>query len=493
MSQRSNRRAGIIGWGVYVPPSRVDAVELDCHRALGAVGPDLLAAAKRRCTALGVNRFAVPSLGEDSTTMGIEASIRALDSGGRAAEHVEAVYLGSESRGEFKVRPTSTIIASYLGVPRNIWAKDIDGACAGGAMALEDCLEKVALGKINLGLALGTDVAFYPPGPAELTQGAAAVAFLVGAGEDVVAVPLASHCSAFHSDDFFRRNGQIVPHLNAEASKRAYLGLSAEAINGLLKKLHATLGDFDRLVFHTPYERMVWTLTREKLGLTQEEVARKVSPHLVAHSIGNTYAASSLCSLARALDRSRKGEKILLCSFGSGAVALAVGFEVVRNVPGRRRRRMVDYDRSTDFRHMSFAEYETWRTRYWELRGRGGTPFDLLCRVEPRGNKFHTVHLCSKCGLVQGIAPEPICSCDSCRGQIVNLRLPERGILKETVPVRGSPRAGLNLGLLPFETDCGRRRPTGIPVELAARIMEFVGADGPVCYGPAYIETVTKA
>ena len=423
--------------------------------------------------------------------MGIEASRRALHGCGRAPEELQAIYLGSESRGEFKVRPTSTIIASYLGMPRSIWAKDIDGACAGGAMALEDCLEKVALGKVDLGLAIGTDIAFYPPGRVELTQGAAAVAFLVGNGPDVVAVPLASYCAAFHSDDCFRRNGQIVPHLNPEASKRAYLSLCTEAVAGLLKKLHWDLDAFDRLVFHTPYERIVWALTRERLGLTAQEVERKVASHLTSRLTGNTYAASSLCGLVRALELAGKGEKILLCAFGSGAVALAIAFEVIRDVPAMSEQRQMDRSVFDGCRTLSFEDYNAWRSSYWELRRNGGAPFEFFCRVGPQGNEFQTVHICSKCGGVQGIAPERVCSYDSCRGQVINVRLPESGALKEVVPLRGSPRTGFLQGLIPFETHGQMQRVVGSPVRLAARIMEIVGAAGPVCYGPAYVPDET--
>ncbi|MFX0194669.1 MAG: hydroxymethylglutaryl-CoA synthase family protein [Candidatus Hodarchaeota archaeon] len=479
--------AGIIGWGVYIPPSRIDTVALDCYRTFGADSQSHLKVANRRCASLGVSQFAIPAVSEDSTTMAIEASVRALVANRIAPERLGAIYLGSESRGEYKVRPTSAIIASYLGATREVWIKDIDTSCAGGAVALEDCLEKVALGKVEVGLAIGSDVALYPSGPAELTQGAGAAALLLGRGSGVMATLLDSFCTAVHSEDFLRRNGQEYPYLNPMCSKRLYQGLCREAVFGLLERLSYRIGDFDRIAFHTPYERLTLQLAKDGLGLTDEEIQTKVRPHLSARFIGNAYAASSLISLVLALELSRAGEKILLCSYGSGAMALALAFEVVHDGLAVISKKQTFREIISESRVQSIEVYEKWRELYSSLRRNGGSPFQYVCKVCPEGEVKQTISICRKCGRVQGIAPQPICSSDKCRGDMVQIRLPTLGQITEVTRYDRHLYRRFCDGFVPLETHNTGNHRIGERVRLTTRVIEVEGEEGPVCYGPAYV------
>jgi hydroxymethylglutaryl-CoA synthase len=53
----------------------------------------------------------------------------------------------------------------------------------------------------------------------------------------------------------------------------------------------------------------------KRLGIAPE----KMKKGLVTKDIGNTYSGSSMLGLARVLDTSKPGDKILMTSFGSGA------------------------------------------------------------------------------------------------------------------------------------------------------------------------------
>jgi len=465
----------------------MDTVILDCHRTFGENSPSWIKIARRRCASLGVGQFAIPALSEDSTTMAIEASVRALRASQIIPERLGVVYLGSESRGEYKVRPTSAIVASYLGAKRGIRIKDIDACCAGGAIALEDCLEKVKLGKIEVGLAIGSDVAIYPCGPTELTQGAGAAAILLGRGSSVVATFIDSFCTSVHVEDFFRRNGQIYPYLNPLCSKRLYQSLCCEAIFGLLERLSCKIHDFDRIAFHVPYESLVRQLAKDGLGLTAEEIQTKVNPHLSASLTGNTYAASSLISLIRALELSQAGEKILLCSYGSGAMALALAFKVIRDVLPVLGRKQIFAEIISKAQMQSIEVYEKWREQYSSLRSNGGSPFQHVCRISPEGKTKQTICVCRKCGLVQGIAPQPICSMDECQGKVIQIHLPTIGKIIEIARYDGSLNRYFRDGFVPLETYNMNIDQIENRVKLATRVIEIEGENGPVYYGPAYV------
>ncbi|MHA2232774.1 MAG: hydroxymethylglutaryl-CoA synthase, partial [Candidatus Hodarchaeales archaeon] len=62
----------------------------------------------------------------------------------------------------------------------------------------------------------------------------------------------------------------------------------------------------------------------------------KVESSLVVKEIGNTYSASSMIGLAAVLDIADPGDRILMCSYGSGAGSDAFSLVATETLPETR-------------------------------------------------------------------------------------------------------------------------------------------------------------
>ncbi len=71
---------------------------------------------------------------------------------------------------------------------------------------------------------------------------------------------------------------------------------------------------FDEIIFHMPNRKFPLKLA-QRLGVKEKQIKKG----LIVERIGNPYSASSLLGLCQVLDLVRKGKKILLASYGSGA------------------------------------------------------------------------------------------------------------------------------------------------------------------------------
>ena len=75
-----------------------------------------------------------------------------------------------------------------------------------------------------------------------------------------------------------------------------------------------------------------------RMRLAESETEKKVKPWLRVMDTGNTYAASTLISLASVFDKAKPGDQVLAVSYGSGAYANATWFEVQDGIEEKRGR-----------------------------------------------------------------------------------------------------------------------------------------------------------
>ncbi|MFH0832169.1 MAG: hydroxymethylglutaryl-CoA synthase [Candidatus Aenigmatarchaeota archaeon] len=341
-------RVGIAGYGCYIPVYRIKVEEI-----AKVWGQDPNAIKK----GLGIEEKSVPDIDEDTITLAVEAGRNAFLSGINP-DKVGALFIGSESH-PYVVKPSGTVVAEALGLPRNLMLADFEFACKAGTAAIQVCSAMVRAGDIEYGIAIGSDCAQGRPGDAlEYTAAAGAAAFIVG--KEPLAEIEGSYSYTTDTPDFWRREGQSYPTHGARfTGKPAYFHHITEATKGLMSKLSLKNDDFDYVIFHMPNGKFPREACKS-LGFDE----KKLLPSLVVEKVGNSYSGSSLMGLCKILDIAKPGERILLTSFGSGAGSDSFSFLVTDAIEKRRFGR-VDYY-VNDEKRKRYIDYGT----YIKMRGK---------------------------------------------------------------------------------------------------------------------------
>jgi len=316
---KPKREVGLAGYGAYVPRFRIKASEI--ARVWGGVDE-----------ALPIEEKAVPSLDEDTITMSIEAARNALARAALDPQELRAVWVGSESH-PYAVKPSSTLVAEAIGASGATLAGDWQFACKAGTEALQAAIALVGSEMADYALAVGMDTAQGRPHDAlEYTAGAGGAAFVVGPKSESLAVLEASYSYVTDTPDFFRRPYEHYPeHGNRFTGEPAYFAHTLEAVRTFLELTGYTARDFQWAIFHQPNVKFPAQAAR-MLGFDKEQIA----PGLLAGKIGNTYAGASLIGLTAVLDIARPGDRILVCSFGSGAGSDVFSFTTTDKLVERR-------------------------------------------------------------------------------------------------------------------------------------------------------------
>jgi hydroxymethylglutaryl-CoA synthase len=335
---KPTRGIGLVGYGAYVPRFRIPATEI--ARVWDGMENN----------GVPIEAKSVPGPDEDVVTMAIEAARNALLRAGIRPSDIGAVWVGTESK-PYAVKPTSTIVAEALGSGPYIQAADWEFACKAGSEALQAAFGMVASGMLKYAMALGMDTAQGRPGDElEYTAGAGGAALIVGPAEDSLAVLEASTSYITDTPDFFRRQHRHYPqHGYRFTGEPAYFHHTLSASRVLLEELGRRPEDYDYAVFHQPNVKFPLKAAKA-LGFTREQV----TTGLLVGSLGNTYAGAALLGLTATLDEAQPGDRIFVCTFGSGAGSDAFSWVVTDRIDERRhracptrvyveRRKVVDY------------------------------------------------------------------------------------------------------------------------------------------------------
>ncbi|HIJ06435.1 MAG: hypothetical protein XE11_2246 [Methanomicrobiales archaeon 53_19] len=296
---------GIITYGAYIPRFRIKVEEI--ARVWGANPAEISGG-------LGVYEKSVPDLDEDTATIAVEAARSALARRRINPDDIGAVYVGSESH-PYAVKPTAVTVGEAIGATPVMTAADYEFACKAGTAAIQTCMGLVGSGMIRYGLAIGADIAQGAPGDAlEYTAAAGGAAFLIG-NDDPIAEINATHSYTSDTPDFWRREGQSYPrHGGRFSGDPGYFKHVLGASRLLFKREGTAPADYDYAVFHQPNAKFP-TRAAQILGFTKEQYL----PGLVVPTVGNTYSGASPVGLAATLDIAESGDRIFVCSYGSGS------------------------------------------------------------------------------------------------------------------------------------------------------------------------------
>lgn len=300
----SKKQIGIIAYGTYLPLHMISAQAI--AEANGLDAPP----------ALGVVQKTVVEPDEDTATMSVASAQQALSRlpNPLLKQKIGALWIGSESH-PYAVKPTGTMVAAALGLPKKLSLADLQFACKAGTQGLQIALAYVQSGLVEVAMSIGADTAQSRPGDVlEYTAGAGGAAYLLGT-ENILCELLGTTSYATDTPDFWRRPGQEYPeHAGRFTGEPAYFYHIEHAVNNMLEELKMDISEFDHCVFHTPNGKFPVSIAK-KLGAKKEQMQWS----LPVKKIGNTYAAATMLAFANVLDHAEAGQKILVASYGSGA------------------------------------------------------------------------------------------------------------------------------------------------------------------------------
>ncbi|MDO9539095.1 MAG: hydroxymethylglutaryl-CoA synthase [Methanocalculus sp.] len=296
---------GIITYGAYIPRFRIKVEEI--ARVWGANPAEISGG-------LGVFEKSVPALDENTATISVEAARSALARRTINPDDIGAVYVGSESH-PYAVKPTAVTVGEAIGATPVMTAADYEFACKAGTAAIQTCMGLVGSKMVKYALAIGADIAQGAPGDAlEYTAAAGGAAFLIGS-DDPIAEINATHSYSSDTPDFWRREGQNYPrHGGRFSGDPGYFKHVFGASRLLFEKEGTKPSDYTYAIFHQPNAKFP-TRAAQVLGFTGDQIR----PGLVVPRIGNTYSGASPVGLAATLDIAEPGDRIFVCSYGSGS------------------------------------------------------------------------------------------------------------------------------------------------------------------------------
>ncbi len=294
---------GIIGFGGYVPPTRVSRSEI--------VAANLWS--NSALSSFGSSERSVSGWDEDSVTLAVEAARDCLRP--QSSGDVSALILGTTTAPQ-PVRLNAAIVAAALDLPASLPAYDVAGGLRAGTSALRLAFESSSGGGPALCVGSSTQRVLAAT-TEELTVGHGAAALLVGSGEGVVA-RLKGMATA--TVDLADR----IPILNGEFDRpvesrwvrdEGYM----RTVPALLKQVLSASQTDPSQVEHLclpEHGLRVASAVAKAAGLSKARLADNLW-----EGCGDCGPAHALMMLVRALETAEPGEHILIAGFGQGADA----------------------------------------------------------------------------------------------------------------------------------------------------------------------------
>ncbi len=310
---------GIVGYGAYIPRYRIKVESI--ASVWGADAPSYK-------KGLMLREKSVPGPDQDTITIAVEAARNALRRSGVSPASIGAIYVGSESH-PYAVKPTGTAVAEAIGAVPDCHCADLEFACKAGSEGMFLAYSLVKSGEVEYAFGIGADTSQGAPGDAlEYSAAAGGAAFLMGK-TDVVASVDCQYSFMTDTPDFWRREYMHYPrHGGRFTGDMAYFKHVRGGVEGILKKAGAAKEDFKYIVFHQPNGKFPVRMAKT-LGFTDDQV----KTGLLVPTLGNTYSGASPLGLSAILDEAKPGDRVLFCSFGSGAGSDAFIFTCTDKLP----------------------------------------------------------------------------------------------------------------------------------------------------------------
>lgn len=266
--------------------------------------------------------------GAGSSFMGIRAVNKLLESTGTKPEEVDLVICAT-TNPDYRFPSTGSIIAHQCGLT-NAYAYDIQAACAGFIVSLQDAAAYVRSGMRKKVIVVAAEkmssMTNYNDRSTCPLFGDAAAAMLVEPTE----APVGIIDGVFHVDGsglehlVMKAGGSVKPasHESVDAEehfvyqegrhvyKHAVTDMLTSSLD-VMKRNNLTVDDIDYLVPHQANLRIIEAVA-DRAGVPSEKVLVNIEHY------GNTSAASIPLCIDEYKSKLKKGDKIILTAFGAG-------------------------------------------------------------------------------------------------------------------------------------------------------------------------------
>lgn len=279
---------------------------------------------------LGQQKMSVIPPWEDIVTMAIAAAQQVVDETNRA--EIDCILFATESGLDFS-KASSLHVHEMLGLHSQCRCVEVKQACYAGTFALQTACSYVSTGIHKRVLVICSDVARYGFNtPGESSQGAGAVAMVVGQNPRLAIVnPHAAFLSQ-HVYDFWRPNGLDEALVDGKFSCQVYLEMLSQVI--ALYHQKNPYSQLETVCFHLPVPRLVEKAYQQVASSHSDADSTYLQYQLIyGREVGNCYTASLYLGLLSLLEHSNdlSGKTVGLYSYGSGATC---DFFDIRLVPG---------------------------------------------------------------------------------------------------------------------------------------------------------------
>jgi hydroxymethylglutaryl-CoA synthase len=317
---------------------------------------------------IGQESMSVPAADEDIVTLGAAAAAPVIARHGTS--RIRTVLFATESSID-QAKSAGVYVHSLIGLPSQTRVVELKQACYGATAALQFAIGLVRRDPAQQVLVIASDVSKYElDSPGEATQGAAAVAMLVGVNPALMRIEDPSGLFTADVMDFWRPNYRDAALVDGEESINAYL----QALEGAWKDYTEQDGrspqEFAAFCYHQPFTKMATKAHRHLLNYcgqdTDHDAVNAAIGLTTAYNrvIGNSYTASVYLGLAALLDQADDltGRPVGFLSYGSGSVA-----EFFTGVPaaGYQRHLRTEANRAAISRRtpLSYAQYRSLHER----------------------------------------------------------------------------------------------------------------------------------
>jgi hydroxymethylglutaryl-CoA synthase len=276
---------------------------------------------------IGQRSMSVAAADEDIVTLGAAAAAPVIARHG--ADRIRTVVFATESSVD-QAKSAGVYVHSLLGLPTATRVVELKQACYAATAGLQFALGLVHRDPAQQVLVIASDISKYEAdSPGEATQGAAAVAMLIGSDPALMRVEEPSGLFTADVMDFWRPNYRDAALVDGQESVTAYLQAVAGTWKDYTERGGHPLEEFAAFCYHQPFTKMARKAHRHLLNTcgydTDEERITRAVGQTTAYNevVGNSYTASVYLALAALLDQADDlgGRSVGFLSYGSGSVA----------------------------------------------------------------------------------------------------------------------------------------------------------------------------